>query len=86
MAAEHHGMDPEHASLLETANTLMTLAFALEMVLKLIGLEHRWSSLGSVQPHWQGRASSSWVAERGARGRGRGASPALRARVFLRAS
>ena len=38
MAAEHHGMDPEHASLLETANTLMTLAFALEMVLKLIGL------------------------------------------------
>ena len=31
-------MDPNHASLLETANALMTLAFALEMVLKLIGL------------------------------------------------
>ena len=38
MAAEHHGMDPEHASLLETAYTLLSLAFALEMVLKLIGL------------------------------------------------
>ena len=83
MAAEHHGMDPEHASLLETANTLMTLAFALEMVLKLIGLGVVEVLLGSVQPIRRVHRRRGFG---GARGRGRGHLRAPRAASFARAS
>ena len=38
LALDHHNMNPDHAALLEHTNVLFTLFFAVEMVLKWIGL------------------------------------------------